>query len=40
MLEGTMQKYDRLYLNSLNSHAGVIDWLEDKALNFGYNISV
>lgn len=32
MLEGTMSKYDRLYLNSCGSYAGVGDWLERRGL--------
>jgi len=39
MLESTMSKYDRLYLNSLGSYAGVTDWLEDRGLQFrGRNV--
>jgi hypothetical protein len=35
MLESTMTRHDRLYLNSIASYAGVTDWLQDKGLAFG-----
>ncbi|KAG7528787.1 hypothetical protein FFLO_05928 [Filobasidium floriforme] len=34
MLESTMSKHDRLYLNSLGSYSGITDWLEDRGLQF------
>ncbi|KAI5453565.1 tRNA dihydrouridine synthase [Naganishia albida] len=34
MLEGTMNKYERLYFNSLDSHVTVVDYLQLRGLNF------